>query len=180
VLFAAAGLAAVPVVGSAWQSGRLANQASTQQSTAALASNVEMPVLAAAAADTPSQAARVQPGKTGINWEHSLSSALKTASDENKLVVVDVYADWCGVCRMMDRTIYSDPKVASLSNKVIFLKLKADDRGEGNRFAAQNHVSGLPTTIILDQKGAVVNQSTGYIGSPASFIKMVERSLARK
>ena len=183
VLLAVAVLAAVPVVGSGWQSRMLANQYSTPQPTTtsvAPESDVAMPVLAAASMDTPSQARRAEPGKTGITWEHSLTSALKSASDENKLVVVDVYADWCGVCRMMDKTIYSDPKVASLSSKVIFLKLKADDHGEGNRFASKNHVSGLPTTIILDQKGGVVNQVPGYIGSPASFIKMVERSLARK
>jgi len=183
VLFAAAVLAAVPVVGSGWQSAKLASQTSTPQSTTtsvAPESDVAMPVLAAAAMDTPSQARRVEPATTGIPWEHNLGAALKTASEQNKLVVVDVYANWCGVCRMMDKTIYSDPRVASLSSKVIFLKLNADDHGEGNRFASKNHVSGLPTTIILDQKGAVVNQVPGYIGSPASFIKMVERSLPRK
>ena len=179
VLFAAAVLAAVPIVGSGWQSAKLANQTSTPQlatTSVAPESDLVAPVLAAAAKDTP----KAQPASTGIAWEHNLTAALKTASEQNKLVVVDVYADWCGVCRMMDRTVYSDPKVASLSSKVVFLKLKADDHGEGNRFASKNHVSGLPTTIILDQKGAVVNQAVGYIGPSGSFIKLVERSLARK
>jgi thiol:disulfide interchange protein len=109
-----------------------------------------------------------------------LGSALKTASEGNKLVVVDVYAPWCGFCKRMDQTIYQDPRVASLSSNVVFLKLNADDRGEGNRFSQQNHVSGLPTTIILDHKGAVINKVPGYIGSPDRFISLVESSLARK
>jgi thiol:disulfide interchange protein len=110
-----------------------------------------------------------------------LRSALKSASEGNKLVVVDVYAPWCGFCKQMERTIYSNPKVASsLSNSVVFLKLNADDKGEGNKFSYQNHVSGLPTTIILDHNGAVVNKVGGYIGSPDKFISMVEHSLPRK
>jgi thiol:disulfide interchange protein len=105
---------------------------------------------------------------------------LKTASDGNKLVVVDVYADWCGWCKKMDKSIYSDPKVASLGSEVVFLKMNADDRGEGAQFARDNHVNGLPTTIILDQKGSVVNKVGGYIGSPDQFISLVKRSKARR
>jgi thiol:disulfide interchange protein len=176
VLFAAAILAAVPVVGSGWQSAGQANQKSTQQTTTTSAA----PASAPADTDTARRARKVEGSSTGVTWEHSLREALKTASDGNKLVVVDVYAPWCGFCKQMERTIYSNPKVASLSSSVVFLKLNADDKGEGNHFASQNHVSGLPTTIILDHNGAVVNKFGGYIGSPDKFISLVEHSRARK
>src|SRR5262249_57125340 len=130
--------------------------------------------------DTSRRARKVEPSKTAIAWEHDLKSALKSASEGNKMVVVDVYAPWCGFCKQMDRTIYSDPKVASLSSSVVFLKLNADDKGEGNQFANQNHVAGLPTTIIVDHKGAVINKVGGYIGSTQRFISLVESSLARR
>jgi len=181
VLLAGAALAAVPVVGSGWQSG-IRNQISTPpaiDTTSSVATTSD-----AVSAPPDNQAAKpgrgVEQGSTAFPWEHSLSAALKSASDGNKLVVVDVYAPWCGVCRQMDKTIYSSSKVASLSSSVVFLKLNADDRGEGSKFSHQNHVSGLPTTIILDHKGAVVNQVTGYIASPDRFISMVKSSLARK
>jgi len=185
VLFAGAVLAAVPVVGSGWQSGRLRNQKPTPQGSDTTASAVAgpdlaLPVLAPAKDDTTKPARGVDPRYTRITWERSLGSALKSASDGNKLVVVDVYADWCGWCKKMEKTIYSDPRVASLGSDVVFVKVNADDRGEGNRFAKQNHVSGLPTTIILDHNGSVVKQVAGYIGSPDKFISLVESAKARR
>jgi len=180
VFFAGAVLATVPVVGSAWQSAGVTNQQSTPQATKTVVAPASSPASALADNDTARRARKVEPSKAGITWEHDLKTALKSASEGNKLVVVDVYAPWCGFCKQMDRTIYSDPKVASLSNSVVFLKLNADDKGEGNKFSNQNHVSGLPTTIILDAKGAVVNKVGGYIGSPDRFVSMVKSSLTHK
>jgi len=109
-----------------------------------------------------------------------MRSALKTASADNKVIVVDVYADWCGWCKRMDKLVYSDPKVAALGSEAVFLKLNAEDRGEGQQFARQNGVRGFPTTIILDSKGSVINKVTGYIGSPDRFVSLVERSTAKQ
>jgi thiol:disulfide interchange protein len=173
------------VVGSALQSGRLKNQKSAPQTSdttdpAVAGSDVVSPAPVAAETDTDRHARGTDSHYTAITWEHSVRSALKNASDGNKLVVVDVYADWCGWCKKMDRTIYSDPKVASLSGNVIFVKINAEDPGEGRQFARDNHISGLPTTIILDHKGAVVNKVAGYIASPDSFISLVQKSMARR
>jgi len=179
VLFAGAVLAAVPVVGSGRQSARQANQESAPQATSP-SSDAALPVSAPADNDTARPARPVEPRNAVITWEHSLGPALEAASQGNKLVVVDVYAPWCGFCKQMDKTIYSDPRVASLSSSVVFLKLNADDRGEGNQFANQNHVAGLPTTIIVDHKGEVINKVGGYIGSTQRFISLVESSLARR
>jgi len=177
-LISGALLLGVPAVGNSWQSGRLKNQKSTPRpsSTADSGSEPASPTLDATA-DRESRPERaIDPRYTTISWEHSLRSALKTASADNKVIVVDVYADWCGWCKRMDRTVYSDPKVAALGSEAVFLKLNAEDRGEGQQFARQNGVRGFPTTIILNPKGSVINRVTGYIGSPDKFISMVERS----
>src|SRR5258708_37526579 len=43
-----------------------------------------------------------------LSWEQILVKAQK----EKKLVFVDVVATWCGPCKMMDRDVYSNQKVA--------------------------------------------------------------------
>ena len=179
---ALASLLFVPAIGHGWQSGRLKNQRSLPKpsDTTSHDSDSTPP-----ASNAPSESDEVRPtppmsgGNSKIAWEHSMRSALKAASDGNKIVVVDVYADWCGWCKKMDRTVYSDPKVASLSNEVVFLKLNTDDRGEGRQFARQNRVTGLPTTVILNHKGSVIDIVKGYIGSSDQFIRMIERSKGR-
>ena len=180
-LLSGACLLCVPAVGNGWQSGRLKNQKSTPRASDTVDSGSEATSSALVSPSEPDTARpeRVIDGRySKISWEHNLRSALRTASDENKVVVVDLYADWCGWCKKMDKTVYSDPKVAALSSEVVFLRLNADDRGEGQQFARQNRVTGLPTTIILDHKGSVVNKRTGYIGSPDRFISLVEGSKA--
>jgi thiol:disulfide interchange protein len=180
-LLSGACLLCIPAVGNGWQSGRLKNQRSTPRASDTVDSGSDLtpPALVRPSEpDTAKPVRAIDERYNRISWEHSLRSALRTASDQNKVIVVDLYADWCGYCKRMDKTVYSDPKVAALGSEVVFLKLNADDRGEGQQFARQNRVTGLPTTIILDHRGSVVNKRTGYIGSPDQFISLVEGSKA--
>ncbi|MGH9824614.1 MAG: hypothetical protein ACREDR_15355, partial [Blastocatellia bacterium] len=57
---------------------------------------------------------------------------------------------------------------------VVFLKLNAEDGGEGQRFARENGVDGYPTTFLLNSNGRPVRKQVGYISSPAEFIQMVQ------
>jgi thiol-disulfide isomerase/thioredoxin len=108
-----------------------------------------------------------------IAWEHDLRAALNNAEDGNRVVVVDVYTDWCGWCKKMDRDIYSDPQVAALGGDAVFLKLNAEDQGEGQRFAREAGVRGFPTTIVLDSRGRQLQQRVGYLSPPAAFVQWV-------
>ena len=140
--------------------------------------------------------ARVKPGDDGrltspvvsgytgavpreIAWEHDLHSALNRAEDGNRVVVVDVYTDWCGWCKKMDRNIYSDPQVAALGRDAVFLKLNAEDQGEGQRFAREAGVRGFPTTIVLDSRGRQLQQRVGYFSPATAFVKWVENTHAQ-
>src|SRR5262245_9759624 len=70
-----------------------------------------------------------------IVWQHSLDRALEQASANNGLVIIDVYTDWCGWCKRMDKDIYEAPVVVALGRRDVFLKFNAEDGGEGQRFA---------------------------------------------
>ena len=45
-------------------------------------------------------------------WE----TALSQAKQENKWVMIDCYTDWCGWCKHMVRTTYSNPGIANYIN----------------------------------------------------------------
>ena len=111
-----------------------------------------------------------------IAWHRDLRRAIEVAKSEGKLIVADVYTDWCGWCKKMDKEIYSDPAIVALSRQQVFLKVNAEDGGEGQSFAEQMRVKGYPTTIILDGNGRVLNIAQGYIASPQAFGALVQKA----
>lgn len=129
----------------------------------------------------PSVRLRPETSRDVIEWQRDLYRAFGVARAQSKLVVADVYTDWCGWCKKMDRDIYANPAIVALSTRYVFLKVNAEDRGDGQSFAHEMGVSGYPTTIVLDGQGRVLNMAKGYIETPRAFVRFIEeaRALAR-
>lgn len=53
---------------------------------------------------------------THITW-YSMTDGYAKAVKENKILVIDVYTDWCGWCKVMDKKTYEDPTVVAKMNK---------------------------------------------------------------
>ena len=130
-----------------------------------------------AAPHRPVPGNEIEPGGR-IVWHRDPNEAANLARPGNKLIIVDVYTDWCGWCRKMDQEIYTDPRVAALSRQHVFLKLNAEDRGAGEDFARQAGVTGFPTTVILNSEGRVLDTKKGFIPSPEAFVQFVRRARA--
>jgi thiol:disulfide interchange protein len=109
-----------------------------------------------------------------ISWQRRMDSAMQQAQASNGVIIVDVYTDWCGWCKKMDSDIYNSPTVAALSRRDVFVKLDAEDNGEGEAFAKRMRVTGYPTTIILNSRGEVLQKAAGYLRSPENFVQFVE------
>jgi thiol:disulfide interchange protein len=110
-----------------------------------------------------------------ISWQKDLDQALALARANKTTVVVDIYTDWCGWCKRMDKDIYTHPQIISLSNRYVFLKLNAEDGGQGARFAQKNNVEGYPTTVIIDENGRYLRAVPGYPPSVQTFANFIER-----
>jgi thioredoxin 1 len=84
---------------------------------------------------------------------------LQEVADENGVVLVDFYADWCGPCKMIE------PVVADLAAETDAAVAKVDvDRLQG--LAAQYQVQGVPT-LMLFSDGEMVERMTGARQKPA-------------
>ena len=93
----------------------------------------------------------------------SLEKALDRARAENRLVMVDVYTDWCGWCKKLDSDTYADVRVAAALEELISIRVNAESGGE--KVAARYSVRGFPTVLFLSGSGDVVRKIEGYVGA---------------
>lgn len=83
----------------------------------------------------------------------TLAEGLKRAQAENKFIVAELSATWCGTCRTMDRKVFSDPEVKRfLTDEVIYVRIDEKD-ADANEFAKAYDVRGYPTIMLLNPKG---------------------------
>jgi thioredoxin 2 len=78
--------------------------------------------------------------------------------DESSLpVLVDVWAPWCGPCRMVSPAL--EKLAAELAGRLKLVKVNADDNPDVSR---RFEVQSIPTLVVLDQ-GRVVDKQIGAL-----------------
>lgn len=116
-----------------------------------------------------------------IKWM-TIEEALEKSKTEKKKIFIDVYTDWCGWCKEMDKTTFKDPEiVAYLNEKYYAVKFNAEQTGDvvyqdktykfkkqGSRgfheLAAQllNNRLSYPSFVILNEQQEVIQPIPGY------------------
>ncbi|MCL5093451.1 MAG: thioredoxin [Candidatus Marsarchaeota archaeon] len=85
-------------------------------------------------------------------------------------VIVDVWAEWCGPCRMFSPII--DEVSEDYNGKAKFAKLNADNNEE---IAAKYNIMSIPTVLLIE-KGKVKAMSVGAVPKEA-FKKWLDKNM---
>ena len=109
-----------------------------------------------------------------IAWFNNVDAALEAARQRNVMVMVDVYTDWCGWCDELDDKVYTNKAVISFAGEFVNLKVNAEDRGQGQKFADRFGVDSYPTILFLDANGIELDRIGGYL-PPESFLQEMNR-----
>ncbi len=113
-----------------------------------------------------------------INFQKKAwNELLAEAKTQRKLIFVDVYADWCGPCKLLDRDVFSNKAVGKQFN-AYFINHKADAEKGGSAIAAQYKVQAYPTGLFINGDGQLVHTVTGYMPA-AQFIEQGEEAFQR-
>ncbi len=63
-----------------------------------------------------------------IQWL-TFEEAVERSKTEKRKILIDVYTDWCGYCKVMDNNTFTDARIAALLNEKFYaVKLNAEQK----------------------------------------------------
>lgn len=94
-----------------------------------------------------------------ITWR-VYSDGLQEGKDQEKPILIDLYADWCGPCQQMETDTYINPAVIDMIlEEFIPVKINTDTQPS---LASQYSVQYIPTIVYLTPNGTEVHRTVGY------------------
>ncbi|MCW7459763.1 thioredoxin fold domain-containing protein [Leptospira bandrabouensis] len=91
-------------------------------------------------------------------WGSSIQKGLETAKQDKKFIIVDVFADWCTYCLVLEKEIFPDPEVSRVLES--FVKVRLDGE-EFPNLRKKYNIEGYPTILFLDGDGNYVTKISG-------------------
>jgi thiol:disulfide interchange protein len=108
----------------------------------------------------------------------TLAQALERAAAENKPIIAELSATWCGTCRNMDRTVFSDPQVKQfLTQQALYVRIDEKD-SEADYFTQTYNAQGYPTILLLNAQGQLLRYLP-LTYEPEQFLKAANSSGVR-
>jgi len=93
--------------------------------------------------------------------EQDLEGALAKAKAEKKLVLVDIYAEWCAQCKELDEKTWPEAGVKGWINQNA-VAIRIDTDAKRKDLAAKLQIRSYPTVILLDAEGRELRRSLGF------------------
>ena len=134
-----------------------------------------------------------------IQWM-TLAEAIEAQKENPKKIIIDVYTDWCGPCKLMDKNTFQNRDVAAYISKHYYaVKFNAEGNESitysGNEFSNPNYdpekkgrnathqftqylgIRGYPSLIFMSETNDLIMPLVGY-QKPRQielFLKMIKQ-----
>ncbi len=128
-----------------------------------------------------------------IEWM-KFEDAIAANAQNPKMLIIDVYTDWCGWCKKMDKETFTDPTVIAHINENFYaVKLNAENTKRSFDFmgktyneaqmAAAMQVRSYPNFVVIEPKLQNIAQLPGY-RQPEAFLtglnELIEKAFKQK
>ena len=95
-----------------------------------------------------------------------LNQLLHAATNKQQTVMIDVYADWCLPCKIMERSVFPSPLVRDqLADKVLIKLDITRNTKEQQQWLSNQQLFGPPALLFLSVSGTEVHRVIGEISA---------------
>ena len=91
----------------------------------------------------------------------STAKLRKTAIQEGKLLFIDLYAPWCGPCRMMDQQVFSQKEVGDFFAQHFVAAKYNVEQPTGNQLMREHGRGAIPLYLIFSTDGELLGRIEG-------------------
>ncbi|MEP0987868.1 DUF255 domain-containing protein [Ekhidna sp.] len=124
------------------------------------------------------------PKTNEVKWL-TFEEAMVLHEKEPRKLIIDLYTDWCGWCKVMDKNTYTNPVIATYINENFYpIKFNAEQKEpvefNGHTFeflpdagrkgthsiayaVTGNNLSGYPMTVFMDEELRIIQPISGYL-----------------
>jgi thioredoxin:protein disulfide reductase len=96
-----------------------------------------------------------------LDWIVYSDEALIQAQKENKPVMIDFYAEWCGACHELEQKTFSTDDFKELSAGFKLVKFDATEDNESIQKVLKKYdIKGLPTVLFINRNGTLLKELT--------------------
>ena len=111
-------------------------------------------------------------------WLKSLPDAQKQAKENDALIFVDLFADWCGWCHQLEQQVFPSEAFQKATKGHVLLRLNTEDGADGTKLSQQYQVTSLPTSVLMTHDGMVAGLIKGFL-PPAQMAAAIKEAETR-
>ncbi|MFT3699123.1 MAG: thioredoxin family protein [Kofleriaceae bacterium] len=105
----------------------------------------------------------------------TLPYAVQTAAEQDKPLIVELWATWCKPCKVFETHVLTDPRVQAALADVVFVRYDIDTPN-GHDAMRRTREHGVPTVLGIDHEGTVRLRKVGTEPTADEFLNFMRQA----
>ena len=111
---------------------------------------------------------------------NTVTAGFALAKKLNKPILVDVFTDWCGWCKVLEKETLHNPEISKyIADKFVLVRCDAEDHADGEALATKYNIHVFPLVVIFEPNGQPKGGVVGF-KPPAEFREKLDELMSGK